>query len=73
MRYIRYVTCVTLRALHAVHRSLAKYNRYVGCFGGWEVFQALLRALRAVADRHQTSVAAVSVTYRYILLYTVTW
>lgn len=41
--------------------SLQKYKRMIDVWGGWALFQSLLRALRSVADRHQTSIASVAV------------
>ena len=40
--------------LHAAqeNRSLTKYALVIAEFGGWGRFQQLLRALRAIADRH---------------------
>ena len=34
------------------NRSLVKYKLIIDDFGGWTLFQELLRALRRVADRH---------------------
>ena len=45
--------------------SLNKYKQMVDVWGGWDLFQELLRALRRVADRHQVSIADVAI--RYIL------
>jgi len=45
--------------------SLAKYKQMVDAWGGWELFQELLRVLRGIADRHGVSIANVAV--RYIL------
>jgi aryl-alcohol dehydrogenase-like predicted oxidoreductase len=42
------------------NRSLIKYKLIIDDFGGWQAFQALLRALRAVADRHSSTIAAVA-------------
>ncbi len=42
------------------NRSLIKYKLVIDDFGGWPAFQALLRALRAIADRHRTSIAVVA-------------
>jgi aryl-alcohol dehydrogenase-like predicted oxidoreductase len=42
------------------NRSLTKYRLIVEEFGGWELFQELLRALRAIADRHGCDVATVA-------------
>ena len=43
------------------NRSLVKYRLIIKEFGGWARFQALLRTLRAVADRRGADVAAVAV------------
>jgi aryl-alcohol dehydrogenase-like predicted oxidoreductase len=45
--------------------SLHKYSNMIDTWGGWELFQALLRALKPVADKHRVSIANVGV--RYIL------
>lgn len=45
--------------------SLRKYKQMVDAWGGWLLFQDLLRALQSVADRHGVSPANVAV--RYIL------
>lgn len=42
------------------NRSLVKYKLIIDEWGGWALFQALLRALRTVADRHATDIAAVA-------------
>jgi len=42
------------------NRSLIKYKLVIDDFGGWAAFQALLRELRGIADRHRTSIAAVA-------------
>ena len=42
------------------NRSLVKYRLIIEEFGGWERFQALLRTLRAVADRHDSDIATVA-------------
>jgi aryl-alcohol dehydrogenase-like predicted oxidoreductase len=42
------------------NRSLIKYKLVIDDFGGWDAFQALLRTLRGIADRHGVSVAAVA-------------
>ena len=42
------------------NRSLTKYKLIIDDFGGWALFQALLRACRAVADRHGTDIATVA-------------
>jgi len=42
------------------NRSLTKYKLIIDDFGGWSLFQELLRALRLIADRHGTDVATVA-------------
>jgi aryl-alcohol dehydrogenase-like predicted oxidoreductase len=42
------------------NRSLVKYKLIIDDFGGWDLFQALLRALRGVADRHGADIATVA-------------
>ena len=42
------------------NRSLTKYKLIVDDVGGWDAFQAVLEALRRVADRHGTDVATVA-------------
>jgi len=43
------------------NRSLIKYRLVIEEFGGWALFQDLLAALRAIADRHGADIAAVAV------------
>ena len=45
------------------NRSLRKYALMIREFGGWERHQALLRALREVADRHGASIARVGLRW----------
>jgi aryl-alcohol dehydrogenase-like predicted oxidoreductase len=45
--------------------SLRKYKQMVDAWGGWELFQTLLRTLQQIADKHGVSIANVAV--RYIL------
>lgn len=45
--------------------SLSKYKQMVDSWGGWELFQELLRELRGIADKHSANIANVAV--RYIL------
>jgi aryl-alcohol dehydrogenase-like predicted oxidoreductase len=45
--------------------SLQKYSNMIDGWGGWALFQELLRALEPVADKHRVSIANVGV--RYIL------
>lgn len=47
------------------NRSLIKYKLIIDDFGGWALFQALLQTLRAVADRHETSISVIA--SRYVL------
>jgi aryl-alcohol dehydrogenase-like predicted oxidoreductase len=47
------------------NRSLVKYKLIIDDFGGWDLFQALLRALRAVADRRGVDIATIA--SRYVL------
>jgi aryl-alcohol dehydrogenase-like predicted oxidoreductase len=47
------------------NRSLVKYKLIIDDFGGWELFQELLRTLRRVADRHGAGIA--SMASRYVL------
>jgi aryl-alcohol dehydrogenase-like predicted oxidoreductase len=42
------------------NRSLTKYKLIIDDFGGWDLFQSLLKALRDIADRHETDVATVA-------------
>jgi aryl-alcohol dehydrogenase-like predicted oxidoreductase len=42
------------------NRSLVKYKLIIDEFGGWELFQTLLSALRSLADRHDTDIATVA-------------
>ena len=45
--------------------SLRKYKQMVDAWGGWGLFQQLLSTLRAIADKHEATIANVAV--RYIL------
>src|SRR6202021_1634007 len=42
------------------NRSLVKYKLIIDDFGGWGLFQELLRALRGVADRHGADIATIA-------------
>jgi aryl-alcohol dehydrogenase-like predicted oxidoreductase len=42
------------------NRSLTKYKLIIDDIGGWDFFQALLRALRRIADRHGADIATVA-------------
>jgi aryl-alcohol dehydrogenase-like predicted oxidoreductase len=41
--------------------SLQKYKRMIDAWGGWDLFQRLLRTLRDIADKHAVSIANVAV------------
>jgi aryl-alcohol dehydrogenase-like predicted oxidoreductase len=45
--------------------SLRKYKQMIDLWGGWALFQALLAALKQIAERHQVSLA--NVALRYVL------
>lgn len=42
------------------NRSLTKYKLIIDDFGGWDLFQELLRALRRIADRHGSDIASIA-------------
>lgn len=42
------------------NRSLRKYKLIIDDFGGWGLFQELLRTLKAIADKHRCSIANVA-------------
>jgi aryl-alcohol dehydrogenase-like predicted oxidoreductase len=42
------------------NRSLTKYKLVVDDFGGWTLFQELLRVLRRIADRRESDIATVA-------------
>ncbi len=42
------------------NRSLRKYKLIIDDFGGWDLFQELLRALKQIADKHKKSIANVA-------------
>jgi aryl-alcohol dehydrogenase-like predicted oxidoreductase len=42
------------------NRSLVKYRLIIDEFGGWDLFQDLLTALRRIADRHRVDIATVA-------------
>ena len=47
--------------------SLKKYKRMVDAWGGWELFQELLMALKKIADRHAGGASIANIAARYIL------
>jgi diketogulonate reductase-like aldo/keto reductase len=42
------------------NRSLIKYKLVIDDIGGWDLFQALLRTLRGIADRHGVDIATIA-------------
>ncbi|MGY5778349.1 aldo/keto reductase [Rhizobium sp. LEGMi135b] len=42
------------------NRSLVKYKLIIDDFGGWELFQSLLGALKAIGDRHGVDIATIA-------------
>ncbi|UCI10585.1 aldo/keto reductase [Mesorhizobium sp. B1-1-8] len=42
------------------NRSLVKYKLIIDDFGGWDLFQQLLQALKAVGDRHGLDIATIA-------------
>jgi aryl-alcohol dehydrogenase-like predicted oxidoreductase len=45
------------------NRSLVKYKLIIDDFGGWALFQALLRTLQAIAERHGVGIGAVALRH----------
>jgi len=45
------------------NRSLTKYKLIIDEFGGWDLFQSLLRALKRIADKHRVGIGAVAVRH----------
>jgi aryl-alcohol dehydrogenase-like predicted oxidoreductase len=43
--------------------SLQKYTRMIAAWGGWSLFQELLAAVKAVADKHGASIATIGARY----------
>jgi aryl-alcohol dehydrogenase-like predicted oxidoreductase len=43
--------------------SLRKYKQMIDAWGGWALFQELLSALKAIADRHRVGIANVATGY----------
>jgi aryl-alcohol dehydrogenase-like predicted oxidoreductase len=42
------------------NRSLVKYKLIIDDFGGWDLFQEMLRTLKAIGDRHGTDLATIA-------------
>lgn len=42
------------------NRSLVKYKLIIDDFGGWDLFQQLLRVLKGVGDRHGVDIATIA-------------
>ncbi|KAF2970318.1 hypothetical protein GQX73_g3328 [Xylaria multiplex] len=49
--------------MNSLNWSLRKYLRFIRAAGGWEPFQGLLRALSAIAQKHNVSIPAVATRY----------
>lgn len=47
------------------NRSLTKYKLIIDDFGGWDLFQELLQALKKIAEKHHAEIAQVA--SRYVL------
>ena len=47
----------------AENRSLTKYKLIIEDFGGWHLFQDLLRTCRGIADRHGVDIATVAARF----------
>jgi aryl-alcohol dehydrogenase-like predicted oxidoreductase len=45
------------------NRSLVKYKLIIDDFGGWDLFQHLLRVLQGIAQRHAVSIATVAMRW----------
>lgn len=45
------------------NRSLVKYRLIIEEFGGWNLFQHLLRTLRDIADRHGADISAIALRW----------
>lgn len=45
------------------NRSLVKYKLIIDDFGGWDLFQELLRTLKTVGDRHGADIATIASAY----------
>jgi aryl-alcohol dehydrogenase-like predicted oxidoreductase len=45
------------------NRSLVKYRLIIDEFGGWDLFQVLLRTLNAIATRHGVGIGAVALRW----------
>ncbi len=45
------------------NRSLIKYRLIIDEFGGWDLFQTLLKTVKAIADKHRVSISAVAARY----------
>ncbi|HLJ20669.1 MAG TPA: aldo/keto reductase [Stellaceae bacterium] len=45
------------------NRSLTKYRLIIDEFGGWDLFQTLLRTLQRIADKHSVKIGAVAIRH----------
>ncbi|MBO9998905.1 MAG: aldo/keto reductase [Cyanobacteria bacterium SID2] len=50
-------------ALNLETVSLRKYKQTIDAWGGWALFQQLLSVVKAIADKHEVSIANVAVRY----------
>lgn len=62
-RYLGAAAIPAASATGLVNRSLTKYRLVIEEFGGWDLLQELLAALRQVADKHAVSIANVAVRW----------
>lgn len=61
----RYLSQAEPTARELTTASLRKYKQVIDAWGGWSLFQELLRALKPLAERHGVSIA--NIATRYIL------
>lgn len=59
----RYLGKPDLRGGDLTTVSLRKYKQMVDAWGGWALFQELLKTLEAIAQKHNVSIANVAVRY----------
>jgi aryl-alcohol dehydrogenase-like predicted oxidoreductase len=57
----RYLGKPELKPKEVTTASLTKYNGMIDAWGGWGLFQELLRVLTSIAQKHQVSIANVAV------------
>ena len=62
----KYLDCKEpVGSAHLTTASLAKYKQLIDAWGGWDLFQTLLKEMQKIADAHGVSIA--NVAARYIL------